>query len=112
MITNGYFPPLLSEQIEGSVQEFGRPVVYLPSAKNKKEDIAKGFLFVKLQTWFPLHIQVYINGRELKFRLKSNRIKVYDKGNVLRVETTINDPHELNYISGSYTTLPSYESPP
>lgn len=74
MIINGYFRPLLSEQtrigylysmgiplrdvtgyfrdvtdslvkrIEDSAQELGRPVVYLPSAKDRKEDIAKGFL--------------------------------------------------------------------
>ena len=150
MIINGYFRPLLSEQtrigylysmgiplrdfteyfkdvtdrllkqIEDSAGELGRPVVYLPSAKDRKEDIAKGFLlsdpvdeglicvlktlescrtakvvgregrhflrssytkclhyylyylgrefgfmFVKIQTWFPFNIQVYINGREL-----------------------------------------------
>ena len=74
MIINGYFRPLLSEQtrigylysmgiplrdfteyfkdvtdrllkqIEDSAGELGRPVVYLPSAKDRKEDIAKGFL--------------------------------------------------------------------
>ena len=150
MIINGYFRPLLSEQtrigylfsmdiplrdfteyfknvtdqmvkqIENSAQELGRPLVYLPSAGDKKEDIAKnfllsdpldeglicvlktleacktakvvgregkqflkssktkclhyylyyldkefGFMFVKIQTWFPFNIQVYINGREL-----------------------------------------------
>ena len=150
MIINGYFRPLLSEQtrigylysmgiplrdftdyfktvtdqlsrqIEDSAVELGRPVVYLPSAKEKKEDIAKafllsnppddglicvlktleacrtakvvgkdgkqflkssatkclhyylyyldeefGFMFVKIQTWFPFNIQIYINGREL-----------------------------------------------
>ena len=150
MIINGYFRPLLSEQtrigylysmgiplrdftdyfknvtdrmtelIEASAGELGRPIVYLPSAKDKKEDIAKnflisdpvdnglicvlktleacrtakvvgqegthflkssftkclhyylyyldkefGFMFVKIQTWFPFNIQVYINGREL-----------------------------------------------
>ena len=72
MIINGYFRPLLSEQtrigylysmgiplrdfteyfkdvtdrllkqIEDSAGELGRPVVYLPSAKDRKEDIAKG----------------------------------------------------------------------
>ncbi len=150
MIINGYFRPLLSEQtrigylysmgiplrdftgyfkditdcmtkrIEASAGELGRPVVYLPSAGDRKEDIARGFLisdpvdsglicvlktleacrtarvvgqegkhflkssttkclhyylyyldkefgfmFVKIQTWFPFNIQVYINGREL-----------------------------------------------
>lgn len=150
MIINGYFRPLLSEQarigylysmgiplrdfteyfkgvtdrllkqIEDSAGELARPVVYLPSAKDRKEDIARGFLlsdpvdeglicvlktlescrtakvvgregkqflksshtkclhyylyyldrefgfmFVKIQTWFPFNIQVYINGREL-----------------------------------------------
>ena len=150
MIINGYFRPLLSEQtrighlysmgiplrdfteyfkiitdrllkqIEDNAGKLGRPVVYLPSAKDRKEDIAKafllsdpvdeglicvlktlescrtakvvgregkhflksshtkclhyylyyldrefGFMFVKIQTWFPFNIQVYINGREL-----------------------------------------------
>ena len=150
IIINGYFRPLLSEQtrigylysmgiplrdfteyfknvtdqilkrIEDSAVELGRPVIYLPSSKDRKEDIAKnillsdpvdeglicaiktleacktakvvgsegkqflkssstkclhyylyyldkefGFMFVKIQTWFPFNIQVYINGREL-----------------------------------------------
>lgn len=150
MIINGYFRPLLSDQtqigylysmgiplrnfteyfkdvtnqllkqIEDRAGELGRPVVYHPSAKDRNEDIAKGFLlsdpvdeglicvlktpescwtakvvsgegkhflksshtkclhyylyyldrefgfmFVKLQTWFPFNIQVYINAREL-----------------------------------------------
>ncbi len=151
MIINGYIRPLISEktrigylysmgiplmdfteyfrditdrlirQIESSAEELGRPVVYLPSAKDRKENIAKdilladpvdeglicvlktlescrtakvvgggkgkhflkssstkclhyylyykdkefGFMFVKIQTWFPFNIQVYINGREL-----------------------------------------------
>lgn len=111
---------LLTKQIEDNAATLGCPVVYLPSAKAKKEDIAKnfllsapdteglicvlktleacttakvvggegkqflksssskclhyylyyldkefGFMFVKIQTWFPFHIQVYINGREL-----------------------------------------------
>ena len=74
MIINGYLRPLLSEQtrigylysmgiplrdfteyfkdvtdqlieqIEGSAADLGRPVVYLPSPKDRKEDIAKDFL--------------------------------------------------------------------
>lgn len=166
MIINGYFRPLLSEktrigslysmgiplrdfteyfrnvtdllikQIEDSARELERPVVYLPSAKDKKENIAKdfllsdsvdnglicviktlescrtakvvgsdgshflkssqtkclhyylyyldkefGFMFVKIQTWFPFNIQVYINGRELmKHVFDTNDIsyKCYD----------------------------------
>ena len=150
MIINGYFRPLLSEQtrigylysmgiplrdfteyfknvtehlakqVEDIAADLGRPVIYLPSARDRKEDIARGFLlsdpvdeglicvlktleacrtakvvgvegkqflkssqtkclhyylyyldrefgfmFVKIQTWFPFNIQVYINGREL-----------------------------------------------
>ncbi len=151
MILNGYLRPLLSEKtrigclysmgiplrdfmeyfksitdqlitnIESSADELGRPIVYLPSAKDRKENVAKdfllsapvdeglvcvlktlescrtakvvgggegkhflkssstkclhyylyyldkefGFMFVKIQTWFPFNIQVYINGREL-----------------------------------------------
>lgn len=34
-------------------------------------------------------------GIRIKHRMKSNSIKMYDKCNVLRVETTINDPHEF-----------------
>ncbi len=34
-------------------------------------------------------------GCRVKFKLKSNSIKVYDKCSVLRTETTINDPHEF-----------------
>ena len=151
MIINGYINPLMNEhsragalyqlgilyknykdyfsnvtdsikkQIENSAAELNCPVIYLQSAKKRKEDIAKGFLndedssdglicvlktletcktakvygsddgtlvvkscntkclhyylyyqdkefgfmFVKIQTWFPFNIQVYINGREL-----------------------------------------------
>ena len=150
MIINGYFRSLISEQarigylyamgiplrdfteyfknvtdrlvkqIESSAEELGRPVVYLPSTRDRKENLAKdlllsspvqeglicvlktlescrtakvvgggegkhflkssstkclhyylyyldkefGFMFVKIQTWFPFNIQVYINGRE------------------------------------------------
>lgn len=115
-------------------------------------------MFVKIQTWFPFSIQVYLNvdqcefatdimfkersflediypslvghafydltctdvftfmGRKpdprfqgeavsdyknrpiscrVKFKLKSNSVKMYDKCSVLRIETTINDPHEF-----------------
>lgn len=34
-------------------------------------------------------------GCRVKFRMKSNSIKMYDKHSVLRVETTINDPREF-----------------
>lgn len=166
MIINGYFRPLLSEQtrigclysmgiplrdfteyfkdvtdrmvssIETGASELGRPVIYLTSSKDKKEDTAKhflladpiedglicvlktletcrtakvvgqegkhflksastkclhyylyyldkefGFMFVKIQTWFPFNIQVYINGRELmKHVFDANGIsyKCYD----------------------------------
>lgn len=109
------------KRIEDGADELGRPLRYLSSAKEKKEDIAKsilsespvddglvcvlktlepcttakvygsnegklvlkscttkclhyylyyldkefGFMFVKIQTWYPFNIQVYINGREL-----------------------------------------------
>ncbi len=151
MIINGYFRPLISEktrigclysmgiplrdfteyfrnvtdrlarQIESSAEELGRPVVYLPSARDRKENIAKdflvsgpvdeglicvlktlescrtakvvgggnrnhflkssstkclhyylyyldkefGFMFVKIQALFPFNIQACLNGREL-----------------------------------------------
>lgn len=121
----------IKERIEHSAKELGCPIIYLPSAKSRKEDVAKsyidqddpsdglicvlktleacktakvygsdegrlvvkscntkclhyylyyqdkdfGFMFVKIQTWFPFNIQVYINGREL---MKS----VFDKNNI------------------------------
>lgn len=121
----------ITKQVENCASELGRPVVYLPSAKERKEDIAKrilaestvdsglicvlktlescktakvygsddgklvvkssqtkclhyylyyldkvyGFMFVKIQTWFPFNIQIYINGREL---MKP----VFDKNNI------------------------------
>jgi hypothetical protein len=34
-------------------------------------------------------------GCRVKFKLKSNSIKMYDKSSVLRIETTINDPREF-----------------
>jgi hypothetical protein len=34
-------------------------------------------------------------GVRIKYRMKTNSIKMYDKYSVLRVETTINDPHEF-----------------
>jgi hypothetical protein len=34
-------------------------------------------------------------GVRIKHRMKSNSIKMYDKHSVLRIETTINDPHEF-----------------
>jgi len=34
-------------------------------------------------------------GVRIKHRMKSNSIKMYDKDSVLRIETTINDPHEF-----------------
>ena len=161
MIINGYIQPLMNEhsrsgalyqlgvlyknfkeyfmavtdsiknQIENTAVKQGRPVIYLASSKDRKEDIAKrileespvdhglicvlktqepcktakvfgsdegklvvkthntkclhyylyyldkvyGFMFVKIQTWFPFNIQVYINGREL---MKS----VFDKNGI------------------------------
>lgn len=37
-------------------------------------------------------------GRRVKFRLKRNSIKIYDHGNVLRIETTINNPAEFKIL--------------
>ena len=151
MIINGYLPPLMNEHsravalsmlhvlykdfkeyfmsvtesiinaIETLATNQGRPVIYLQSSNERKEDVAKrvlsespidkglicvlhtlescktakvygsnegklvvkssytkckhyylyyldkvyGFMFVKIQTWYPFNIQVYINGREL-----------------------------------------------
>lgn len=37
-------------------------------------------------------------GFRLKHKMKSNQIKMYDKGCSIRVETTINDPHEFKVL--------------
>ena len=43
-----------------------------------------GFMNIRLQTWFPYHVQVSINGREwLKRSLKHQKIQFLDKGNKL-----------------------------
>jgi hypothetical protein len=39
-----------------------------------------------------------IEGRRIKHRLKRNSLKMYDKGTVLRVETTINNPREFKVL--------------
>lgn len=46
--------------------------------------------------------QRLVQGIRLKHRLGSNWIKMYDKGkSVLRIETTINDPHSLRVFRGT-----------
>jgi hypothetical protein len=40
-------------------------------------------------------------GRRIKFRLKRNSIKIYDHLNVLRIETTINNPAEFKVLRPS-----------
>ena len=37
-------------------------------------------------------------GFRLKHKMKSNQIKMYDKGYSIRIETTINDPHEFRVL--------------
>ena len=37
-------------------------------------------------------------GFRLKHKMKSNQIKMYDKGYCIRIETTINDPHEFKIL--------------
>lgn len=37
-------------------------------------------------------------GFRLKHKMKSNQIKIYDKGYSIRIETTINDPHEFKVL--------------
>ena len=37
-------------------------------------------------------------GFRLKHKMKSNQIKMYDKGNCIRIETTINDPSEFKIL--------------
>ena len=37
-------------------------------------------------------------GFRIKHKMKSNQVKMYDKYSVLRIETTINDPHEFKIL--------------
>lgn len=63
------------------------------------EDVLK-FLGRKLQPSFLGEVQTHrgqrLEGTRLKHSMKANRLKMYDKvGQVLRIETTINDPKEF-----------------
>jgi hypothetical protein len=40
-------------------------------------------------------------GCRVRFRLKANAVKFYDHANVLRIETTINNPHEFKVLRSS-----------
>lgn len=42
-------------------------------------------------------------GIRIKHKMKSNSIKMYDKNSVLRIETTINDPHEFKILKNVVT---------
>jgi hypothetical protein len=42
-----------------------------------------------------------VQGVRLKHQMGSNWVKMYDKGSVLRIETTINDPHKLRVYRGT-----------
>lgn len=142
--------------IEGSASELGRPVIYLSSTKERKEDAAKkvltqnpvseglicvlktlescktakvygsdegkltvkstytkclhyylyyldrdyGFMFVKIQTWFPFSIQVYINGRELMksvFAKNGISCQCYDNS-----FTDISDPAKAQELANNF----------
>ena len=142
--------------IESYAAELGRPVIYLSSHREKKEDIAKrilsespvdsglicvlyalescktaqvygsdegklvvktkytkclhyylyyldeefGFMFVKIQTWFPFPIQVYLNGRELmKHSFDANDItyQCYDNS-----FTDISDPAKAQELADKF----------
>ncbi len=41
-------------------------------------------------------------GYRIKHKMKSNQVKMYDKHSVLRIETTINDPHEFKVWKFKY----------
>ena len=47
-------------------------------------------------------------GIRIKHKMKSNSIKMYDKYSVLRIETTINDPHEFKILK-KVTTKEGYD---
>ena len=42
-------------------------------------------------------------GVRIKHRMKSNQVKMYDKSSVLRIETTINDPHDFKIYKDTIT---------
>jgi len=62
------------------------------------EDVLR-FLGRKLHPCFAGEVQTHVGRRvegvRVVHRLKSNKLKMYDKGSVLRIETTINDPKEF-----------------
>ena len=56
-----------------------------------------GFMFVKIQTWFPFNIQVYINGRELiKSAFRENGIEYQCYDNCF---TDLSDPVKAQEIA-------------
>lgn len=112
-----------------------------------------GWMFLKIQTWFPYNIQIYLNGQEylsrllskedwlklhtllsaammsisffgrnvekihtfrkgeiisdlrhryqgyrIKFKINKDQIKMYNKGNNLRIEVTINNPKDFKIL--------------
>jgi hypothetical protein len=60
-------------------------------------DPVLGLCHVRVQSWLPFTVHVCI-----KHRLNHNSIKMYDKqGSVLRIETTINDAHDLSVYRAS-----------
>ncbi len=54
------------------------------------DDPQFGFMNIRLQTWFPYHIQV-----RLRHWCNRNSVKVYNEKNKLRVETAINEPDQF-----------------
>ena len=76
-----------------STVELCRTMTVVPNHENKKLEIASrntkckhyyfyfndkefGWMFVKIQTWFPYNVQIYLNGHEyLRKRLEKNNIK-------------------------------------
>lgn len=42
-------------------------------------------------------------GFRIKHKMKSNQVKMYDKYSILRIETTINDPHEFKVLKPTKT---------
>lgn len=80
---------ILSDLFTASITAFGA------------EDVMR-FLGRKLHHAFTGEVVIdqkkRLEGRRVKFRLKRNTIKMYDHANVLRIETTINNPAEFKIL--------------
>lgn len=98
------------EKINGKFETFDRLIVngYILQLNNFRQ-----FLFYLIQNGIRLvdfdkfalgqtnslcsHIESYIKDNRIKFKINKNQVKMYDKGNNLRIEVTINNPKDSLY---------------